>query len=398
MNVFSVNVGSTSLKYKVIAMPEEKVIANGKVERIGSEEADLVYQYGDEEPFKETLRGDTSYTGAIRRVSELLFSAPDHSIPGHSVAGIGFKTVHGGPVTGTVLIDENVIKAMEEYSFVAPAHNPPYIKAIGAFQEMFPETPMVAIFETGFHRTIPEYARMYSIPYQWYEKYGVRRYGFHGSSHRYIAGRTPQFLQRDSRGLRMISCHLGGSSSLCAIKDGISIDTSMGFSAQAGVPQGVRNGDLDVFALLYVMKKEGLSIEEAQKILGSQGGLKGISGIGADMRDLREAAASGDGKAKLAIDVFVYEVKKYIGAYSAALGGLDVLVFTGGIGENSSETREEICANMEYLGISLDNDRNQIRGEEGIISFNSSKVTVVVIPTNEELVLARETWSLVKEN
>ncbi len=394
MNVFSVNVGSTSLKYKVIAMPDEQVIAQGRVERIGSPEADLTHTYGDESPIKEKLTDDTTYMGAIKRISELLFEGPN-SIPQDSVKGIGFKTVHGGPVTGSVLIDEEVIGAMEEYAFVAPAHNPPYIRAIRAFQKLFPNTPMVAVFETGFHRTMPQFAKTYAIPYKWYEKYGIRRYGFHGSSHRYIASRVPQFLNCQATGLRVISCHLGGSSSLCAIKDGISLDTSMGFSAQAGLPQGVRNGDLDVFALLYIMKKESLSIEEAQGILGSQGGLKGISGISADMRDLREAAASGNSRAKLAIDVLVHEAKKYIGAYSAVLGGLDVLVFTGGIGENSPETRTEICSNMEFLGITLDPDRNLIRAKEAIISEENGPVKVLVLPTNEEIILARETWALI---
>jgi acetate kinase len=309
---------------------------------------------------------------------------------------IGFKPVHAKNIADSVIVTHAVIQAMEEYVPLAPAHNPPYIEAFRIFQELLPQKPLVGVFEPAFHRNIPDYARTYGIPYEWSEKHAIRRYGFHGASHRYVSWRVPQLVGRPVEELKIISCHLGGSSSICAIKGGVSIDTSMGFSPQSGLPNATRNGDLDPFILLYLMEKEGLTTHEIRTALSKNGGLKGISGLSGDVRDLEEASAKGDVRAELALKVLIYETKKYIGAYTAVLEGLDVLVFTGGIGENGCNVRHGICSGLEFMGIQLDSARNKIRGQEGVISSDAARVKVLVILANEELVIARETARLVR--
>ncbi len=310
---------------------------------------------------------------------------------------VGFKPVHAKNIADSVFITEPIIQAMEEYTPLAPAHNPPYIEAFRIFQDVLPGKPLVGVFEPAFHKTLPDYARTYAIPYEWSEKHAIRRYGFHGASHRYISHRAPELVGRSRDDLRIISCHLGGSSSICAIKHGISIDTSMGFSPQSGLPNATRNGDLDPFILLYLMEKEKLSTEDIRRVLVQNGGLKGISGLSGDVRDLEQAAVEGNVRAALALNVLVYETKKYIGAYSAALEGLDVLAFTGGIGENGINVRQSICQGLEFLGVQLDPRRNQIRGKDAVISQEDSPVKVLVILANEELVIARESARLLRE-
>jgi len=299
------------------------------------------------------------------------------------IDAVGLKTVHGGPeFTGSYLVTGEVTDALRSFLAVAPAHNAIYLEAIGILGDVLPDTPLVAVFETGFHRTLPEAARLYGVPYEWAERYGIRRYGFHGASHRYVAGQVEE--------RRVVSCHLGGSSSVCAILDGESVDTSLGFSPQSGLVQGSRCGDLDPFAVLHLLPE--LGADELARVLCSESGLRGLSGVSGEMREVEEAAAAGDARAALAVDVFVHGVRREIGACAAVLGGVDALVFTGGIGENSPGLRARICSGLEFLGVELDPERNLNPGTAGgVASRDGASAAVVVVHTNEELVVARET-------
>lgn len=388
MKVLVPNLGSTSLKYQLLDMDGERVLARGKIERIGGAQAAITTWDVD---------GKSSQAAAAiadhRAAIALLIG---HLRSGAQPAGIdavGFKAVHGGPrYRGSFVVDDALLAAMKEFVPVAPVHNPVYIQAMEIFREVLPGVPMVAVFEPGFHVTIPDRAAAYGIPYEWTEKYGIRRYGFHGSSHRYISQRVPQMLERPAAGLRLVSCHLGGSSSICAIRDGKSVDSSFGFSAQSGMEHAARSGELDPFAVLYVMEKEKLTAAEVSEILCKKSGLLGISGVSSDLRDIEEAAEKRNPRAALAVDVLVYEVKKYIGAFAAAMGGLDVVAFAGGIGENSWRVREAVCREMEFLGIFLDEGKNrQPTGGDRVISHSESDVAVLVVYTNEEIIVARET-------
>jgi acetate kinase len=312
---------------------------------------------------------------------------------GSTIQAVGFKAVIGGPrYRGSFRVDDDLLSAMRAFLPVAPVHNSVYITAMEIFRDVLPGVPMVAVFEPGFHATMPEAAAVYGVPHDWQEKHGVRRYGFHGSSHRYVSGRVPTMLGRPADGLRLVSCHLGGSSSICAVKDGKSVDCSFGFSPQTGVEHAARSGELDPFAVMYVMEKDALSIDQAREQLTKNGGLLGISGVSADLRDIEEAAAKGNARASLAVDVLAYGVKKYIGAYAAAMGGLDAIAFAGGIGENSSLVRERACHDLAFLGVELDADKNRERSSsDRWISAARSAVSVAVVYTNEEIVVARET-------
>jgi acetate kinase len=397
MKILVINVGSTSLKFRLFEMEKESVIAVGKVERVGSTASPFSYQMGDH-PRQEKEVQCPNQRAAIELVLKALSDSADGVL--RSLAdldAVGFKPVHAKNIADSVFISEEVIRAMEEYTPLAPAHNPPYIEAFRIFQELLPSKPLVGVFEPAFHKTIPDYARTYGIPYEWSEKHAIRRYGFHGASHRYVSERAPELVGQPGDRVRLISCHLGGSSSICAIRQGLSVDTSMGFSPQSGLPNTTRNGDLDPFILLYLIEREGLSTDQIRTALAKNGGLKGISGLSGDVRDLEEASAKGNRRAALALNVLVHETKKYIGAYTAVLEGLDVLAFTGGIGENGIHIREDICRGLECLGIRLDSSRNKIRGQEGIISSRESSVKVVVVLANEELVIARETARLFAE-
>jgi acetate kinase len=371
MLVLVANLGSTSFKFKLLDMGQNgQELARGGYERIG--------QAGS--PYR--THGDV-----IDVILKDLPQQPD---------AIGFKAVHGGPISGAVRVNDEVLSTMEQFSDVAPAHNPPYIAAMRAFREKLPDVPQVAAFETAFHQTIPAARQVYAIPHEWTEQLGIRRYGFHGASHRYIATRVPELVGKE-KARRVISCHLGGSCSVCAIQDGKSVANSFGMTAQSGVPHCNRVGDFDTFALLK-LTKQGHSIDEVFKKLSKEGGMLGMSGVSPDMRDVETAAAGGNQRAKLAIDAFVESVRHFMGAYLVALGGCDVLAFTGGIGENGIDLRAAICRNLSWAGIVLDSQKNQVRGKETKVSSVESDAEIWIVPTNEELIVARQTEAVLTAN
>jgi len=369
MNILVPNLGSTSLKYQLLEFPSEKVLARGRLERIG--------QPGGEA---------ADYRQAIERTLDLP----------HPVDGVGFKAVHAGPrYRGTFRVDDGLLAALEEFEPAAPLHNGIYLAAMRDFRQLRPALPLVAVLEPGFHRTLPGFASEYGVPRLWAEQYGVRKYGFHGASHRYVSEQVPRLLRVGAADLRLISCHLGGSSSMCAIQAGQSVDVTMGFSPQSGVENATRHGDLDVFAVLFLMDRLGYSTAHMRRELLSGGGLAGLSGIaGGDVRDLQQASAKGDARATLALAVFAYEVRKTIGAYAAAMAGIDAVAFTGGIGENSANLRLLCCQGLEFLGIRLDAVANLSGESDRLVSSADSRVKVVVLRTNEELIVARETAAL----
>ena len=368
MKILVANIGSTSFKYRLYDMEDGAVMGRGVVERIG--------QAG----------GCADYESAIGRCMR--------DLPGgeKSADGIAFKAVHAGPLSGARLVDEEVLRAMEEFTFLAPAHNPPYMAAMRAFQKQLPGVPLVALFETAFYDSLEESAITYAVPYQWKEELGVRRYGFHGASHRAASERAQELLGR--RDLRHISCHLGGSSSLAAIRAGVAVDTSFGISTQSGIPHCNRAGDVDAFATLYAMKRLSLGVDAMANILATQAGLAGLSGGSGDMRDLEEAADAGDRRARLAIDVFVRAARHYLGAFLVELGGLDALTFSGGIGENDAAIRAAICRNLEPFGIQLESGANEAAHGEARISGAASPVAVYVVPADEERIVARAAAAL----
>ncbi len=364
MNILIPNLGSTSLKYQILAMPEEKPLAKGRFERV------------------------TDYRTAIGEIRS----------GNTQVDAVAFKAAHAGPrYCGTYVIDDGVEQAMAQFLLAAPLHNAIYLEAIRAFREAMPGVPLVAAFETEFHRTKPEYARCYGVPSDWREEHGVEKYGFHGASHEFVSQRVPEMLGCAREDLRLVSCHLGGSSSICAIDRGVSIDTTMGFSPQSGLENATRHGDLDVFAVLYMMDRNGWSTEEVRGQLSRTSGLAGLSGVpGGDVRDITEAARAGVRSAALALEVFAYQVKKTIGAYAAAMGGLDAIAFTGGIGENSAPLRFACCRGLEFLGVELDAELNDNGSGDRVISTGRSKVKVLALATNEELIVARRAYRVLK--
>jgi len=393
MKILVANLGSTSFKYRLLDMDDESQIARGAIERIGSPESRSTAEIGQRR--LEQVLAVPDHAAAVRQCLAQL-TDPESGCLGDAteVAAIGFKAVHGGAISGVQRVTGDVLAAMEKMSHVAPAHNPPYINAMRLLSEKFPEIPLVAAFETDFHRTIPDRNRVYGVPYQWAEKALIRRWGFHGASHRYIATRTAELLGRAD--LRIISCHLGGSSSLCAIRGGQSVATSMGMSAQTGLPHNNRAGDFDPFALPLVMEYTGKSLSEVLTMLASESGLLGLSGVSGDVRDLREAAQQGNARAQLALDMFASSVRHYLGAYLVELGGADVIVFTGGIGENRAGFRAEVLGNLEELGIVLDPAANDAVKGEGAIHADRSRTHVWVVPTNEELIVARQAKRLLE--
>jgi len=375
MFILIANIGSTSFKYRLFSMEDEAVLADGKIERIG------------------TANSAPNYALAIRHCIEQIAGEGKVLARLDELSAIGFKAVHAGPLSGTRLVDEAVLEAMEEFSFFAPAHNPPYIAAMRAFQAELPGVPLVALFETAFFQGLSEAAVTYALPYEWKERFGVRRYGFHGASHRSASERVINLLGRNN--LRHISCHLGGSSSVVAIRNGVAVDTTFGISPQSGVPQGSRVGDVDPFAVLFMMKKLGLQVEEMAAILGRRSGLAGISGVSGDVRDLELAAEKGNVQAQLALDVFSRAVRHYIGAFFVELEGVDVITFSGGIGENSSAVREAICKGLSALGLGIDEELNRTIRGAGEISTAGSALKVLVLPADEEIIVAREVAGLV---
>ena len=391
MHILIANVGSTSFKFQLFDSVSLSALAGGCLERIGASCAPVQYRTTGRDEIVRTV--DLPDFASAIRYSMGLLAEPGSGVLSDlsEIAAVGFKPVHGREITGCRELTEDILTAMEAANPLAPAHNPPYIEAIRLFAELLPDLPLYGLFEPTFHQTMPPYAHVYGVPYEWTEQYGIRRYGFHGASHRYIAERTPVLLGRAADTLKIVSCHLGGSSSLCAVSSGRSLDTTMGLSPQSGLMQSSRNGDLDPFAILYVMDKTGMTTDEMRTVLCKQSGLKGLSGVDTgDMRDLLEAAQNGNARAQLAADAFVYEIKKYIGAYAAAMGGIDAIVFTGGIGERSPVIRARICNGLGFLGAAIDETKNDMVDGETIVSEAHASVVVAVVPANEELVIARE--------
>jgi len=393
MKILVANLGSTSFKYRLFDMADERQLARGGVERIGSPSSQCFVQVGSERRDMTAVVPD--HAVAVRQCLGQL-TDPEHGClrDASEVAGIGFKAVHGGRLSGVQRVNAEVLAAMEAMNTVAPAHNPPYIAAMRLLSEKLPEIPLVAAFETGFHQTIPDRQRYYAIPKAWSDEFHIRRFGFHGASHRYIAGRMAQLTGRTD--LRIISCHLGGSSSLCAIRDGQSVGISMGMSPQTGLPQNNRVGDFDPYVLPLLMERTGRSLPEVLDDLACKGGLLGISGTSGDIRDLQEAAAKGHAESQLALDVYTSEIRRYLGGLLVELGGLDAIAFTGGIGENSVEIRQAVCQGLEAFGIVLDPARNAEARGEMTLHGDASRVQVWVLPTNEELVVARQTYEILK--
>ncbi len=397
MNILVINCGSSSLKYQLINMNDESVLAKGLVERIGIEGSVLKHEVsGKDKVIIEKPMSD--HKVALGLVLNALVDASHGVIKSmDEIGAVGHRIVHGGEnFSDSVIITDNVIKAIEECIDLAPLHNPPNLMGIAACKELMPNTPMVSVFDTAFHQTMPKSEYIYPLPYEYYEKYGLRKYGFHGTSHRYVSERAAEFLEKDLKDLKMITCHLGNGASLAAIDGGKTLDTSMGFTPLEGLVMGTRCGDIDPAIITFLMEKENLDFEGVNTVLNKKSGVLGISGVSSDFRDIEGAAKEGNERAQLALDKFNSRVKKYIGAYAATMGGLDVVVFTAGLGENSASNRKQICSGLEFLGIKLDPEKNNVRGKDALISTDDSKVKILVIPTNEELMIAKDTKKLLE--
>jgi acetate kinase len=396
MKVIVCNIGSSSFKFQLLDMQSERQLGRGYTERIGAPDAVITYWTDNRQVFGST-QPVPSHREAVQHALEFLVRPGDGLLTSlREIDGVGFKTVQAGEKNGSVLLTQDVLDAMNTYRALAPAHNPPYLAAIEMFRELLPGTPLVGVFEPGFHVSIPEYARIYGTPYDWIEKYGVVKYGYHGASHRYVTGETVRRLSLPADHHRIISCHLGGSSSLCAFKDGVSIDTSMGFTPQSGLIQGTRIGDMDPFVLPYIMEKKGITLEAALDECSRKGGLAGLSGISADMRDIKAAIQRGDRRALLARNKFVYDIRRYIGEFIVLMEGLDAITFTGGIGQHDAELRSEVLSSLSFLGMKIDGAKNAQNAE--IISADDSRVKALVIETNEEIVVARETVKVITKH
>ena len=396
MNILVINCGSSSLKYQLINSDTEAVLAKGLCERIGIEGSQITYQPAGGEK-EVTVSPMPTHTQAIQMVLDALTNEKNGVIKSlDEVGAVGHRVVHGGEnFTSSTLLTEEAMKAIEECNDLAPLHNPANLIGIRACQELMPNTPMVAVFDTAFHQTMPEEAYLYGLPYEYYEKYKVRRYGFHGTSHSFVSKKAAELAGKPYEDLKIIVCHLGNGSSITAVDGGKSVDTSMGLTPLAGLPMGTRSGDIDPAILEFIAGKEGKSVEEITTILNKKSGVSGLSGVSSDFRDLDAGMKDGNDRCRLALDVFCYSVKKYIGAYAAAMGGLDAIAFTAGIGENNPYVRRVSTMDLSFMGIDIDETKNEIRGEEQKISTDASKVQVWVVPTNEELAIARETVELV---
>ena len=397
MNILVINCGSSSLKYQLINSDTEAVLAKGLCERIGIEGSQITYQPAGGEK-EVTVSPMPTHTQAIQMVLDALTNKKSGVIASLAEVGaVGHRVVHGGEkFTSSTVITDEAMKAIEECNDLAPLHNPANLIGIRACQELMPNVPMVAVFDTAFHQTMPEEAYLYGLPYEYYEKYKVRRYGFHGTSHSFVSKRAAEVAGKPYEDLKIIVCHLGNGASLSAVKNGKSVDTSMGLTPLEGLIMGTRSGDMDPAIMEFIAKKENLDIDGVMNVLNKKSGVEGLSGVSSDFRDLEAAYNEGNPRAIDACEVFAYRVAKYIGAYVAAMNGVDAIAFTAGIGENTSFIREKIVSYLGYLGIKLDKKTNDVRGVEEIISTPDSKVTVCVIPTNEELAICRETVALVK--
>ncbi|MDR1874228.1 MAG: acetate kinase [Synergistaceae bacterium] len=399
MKILVINCGSSSLKYQLFDMEKEQVLAKGLVERIGIEGSRIKHSktgmdaVTTETPIPNHRVGIKLVLDALLDKSHGVLSSLEE------LAAVGHRVVHAGEKFATsVKLEPKVLAALKECIPLAPLHNPANIMGIDAVSEVLPRVPQVGVFDTAFHQTMPRSAFIYAVPYGYYEKYGVRRYGFHGTSHYYVSHRAAEMLGRPIEKLKIVTCHLGNGSSITAVDGGRSIDTSMGFTPLAGVVMGTRCGDIDPALVSFLAETEKLSMKELDDLLNKKSGMLGISGISSDLRDIEEAAGRGEARSKLALQVLTCGIKKYIGAYAAEMGGLDAVVFTAGVGENSVQVRAMACEGLEFLGIEIDNARNSVRSKEAVISTDASKVRVLVIPTNEELVIARDTRRLVSEN
>jgi acetate kinase len=399
MKILVLNCGSSSIKYQFIAMGQTPdVLAKGLVERIGLPDAILNHQPKDGEKVKSILQIPTHQEG-VNFVLEALTSLEHGVIKDLSeINAVGHRVAHGGEFfPKSVIVGEKEEKQIEELFQLAPLHNPANKKGIDCIRAVLPQVPQVAVFDTSFHQTMPAYSYMYAIPHEYYDKYKVRRYGFHGTSHKFVAQKACDMLGLRIEDTKIISCHLGNGASICAIDKGKSVDTSMGFTPIEGLIMGTRCGDLDAGAILFLQEKENLNVQQINDVLNKKSGMQGVSGVSSDMRDLEGASKEGNTQAQLALDMFSYRVKKYVGAYAAAMGGADVILFTGGIGENAYLVREAVCKNMEYMGVNLNEELNRgLRGEDTVLSTPDSRVKVLLLTTDEELVIATDTYNLCK--
>ena len=398
MKILVLNCGSSSIKYKLFDMTTKEVLAQGGIEKIGLVGSFLKLTLPNGE--KKILEKDIpEHTAGIEFILNTLVSPEYGAIKSlDEINAVGHRMVHGGErFSESVLLNKEVLDAFIACNDLAPLHNPANLKGVNAVSAILPNVPQVGVFDTAFHQTMPDYAYMYAIPYELYEKYGVRRYGFHGTSHRYVSQRVCEFLGVDPKGKKIITCHIGNGGSISAIKDGKCIDTSMGLTPLEGLVMGTRSGDIDAGAVTFIMEKEGLNATGVSNLLNKKSGVLGVSGVSSDMRELEAAVAAGNPKAILAEKMYFYRIKKYIGAYAAALGGVDIILFTGGVGGNQANCRSEVCEGLEFMGVKIDLEKNKVRGEEAIISADDSKVTVAVIPTDEELMIASDTLAILNK-
>ena len=398
MKILVLNCGSSSIKYKLFDMTTKEVLAQGGIEKIGLVGSFLKLTLPNGE--KKILEKDIpEHTAGIEFILNTLVSPEYGAIKSlDEINAVGHRMVHGGErFSESVLLNKEVLDAFIACNDLAPLHNPANLKGVNAVSAILPNVPQVGVFDTAFHQTMPDYAYMYAIPYELYEKYGVRRYGFHGTSHRYVSQRVCEFLGVDPKGKKIITCHIGNGGSISAIKDGKCIDTSMGLTPLEGLVMGTRSGDIDAGAVTFIMEKEGLNATGISNLLNKKSGVLGVLGVSSDMRELEAAVAAGNPKAILAEKMYFYRIKKYIGAYAAALGGVDIILFTGGVGENQANCRSEVCEGLEFMGVKIDLEKNKVRGEEAIISADDSKVTVAVIPTDEELMIASDTLAILNK-
>jgi len=397
MKILVLNCGSSSIKYQLIDMPSQDVLAKGLIEKIGLKDSLIIHKRCDG---KETcVEGEIpDHTLGISKLLEILMSAEYGSIKNYDeIFAVGHRVVHGGEkFSSSILLTDEVIKVVEDLIDLAPLHNPANLKGIYAIQKILPNVKQVGVFDTAFHQTLPKYAFLYALPYEYYEKYHVRKFGFHGTSHKYVSKRAAEIDGRDYSKLKIITCHLGNGASIAAVKNGLSVETSMGFTPVEGLFMGTRTGDLDLGAILYIMEKEKMDIKEVNNMINKKSGMLGISGVSSDMRDLLASAKDGNERAQVALQMYAYQVKKYIGAYAAVMNGVDIIVFTGGIGENDCITRFNIMQGFDYLGVKMDEEKcKTIRSKEEYISTPDSKVKVMIVPTNEELVIAQDTLEIV---
>ncbi|MEW9669503.1 acetate kinase [Ammoniphilus sp. 3BR4] len=392
--ILSVNSGSSSLKYQLIDMPSEHVVAKGVIERIGM--GDSIHTYKRKDVKVEVTEGIADHEAAVNQLLKMVRHAQHGAIQSlGEIQAVGHRVVHGGEqFSNSVLITDEVLRQLNACIELAPLHNPANITGIQVFQKLLPSVPHVAVFDTAFHQSLPKKTYLYSLPYEYYEKFGIRKYGFHGTSHRFVTKRAAEIMGRPLEELRLISCHLGNGSSISAVQEGKSMDTSMGFTPLAGITMGTRCGDIDPAILPFLMEKLGQSEKAVLDILNKKSGLLALSGVSSDLRDIEEAAQKGNDRAKLAIDVFVERIRKYIGSYAVQMNGVDAIIFTAGIGENSQLIRSLILENFEWMGVYFDPAQNQVRGEEREITFAHSPVKAFIIPTDEEVMIARDTMSI----